>query len=476
MLYPTLLFTALALFLKWIFTPPAKLRHLPRVSFFRVLWSYANKETEEARIRKLYIPFMQEKGEGVAISYALGRWLIHILDPKIWRTVADDAANWPKELPPSDMVFFRFVGTKNVVFSNGETWQKHSTVVHAALKRTLPIEQFTVLTQKLFKRMGDGGLIKWDHWTMRVALDAVGTTILGYDFEAVENDNSPFLKQYTTIMDALSIPLFLVFPIFDVWFPRKDLINNIDALIARFQAILDYKRENRGNDMLTYMLEEPSLTEEEYRHNMAAFFVAGHDSTAAALSTLVAYLAIYPAFQERARKEVIHALDNKDPDSHNLANMQFLYACVLEALRINTPFPFTAPRVSPTGATLHGSNGKSYYIPPNTSTVLSIASLHRNENNWSDAHTFNPERHLDTLTGKTKIDATIWVPFSRGPRQCPARNFAMYEMRTVTALLLQSWEWELPPGSPHAIAPQNVFSPFGLSSPKDLYINFTKRG
>jgi len=66
-------------------------------------------------------------------------------------------------------------------------------------------------------------------------------------------------------------------------------------------------------------------------------------------------------------------------------------------------------------------------------------------------------------------------PFALGPRQCPARNFAMYELRTLAAMILQQWEWSLPEDSPHKAYPKNGFSPFALSLPRDMYIQFTKR-
>ena len=51
----------------------------------------------------------------------------------------------------------------------------------------------------------------------------------------------------------------------------------------------------------------------------------------------------------------------------------------------------------------------------------------------------------------------------------------MYELRTLTAMLLCDWEWTLPSSSPHETKIKNGFSPFALSLPKDLDIDFTPR-
>ena len=65
------------------FTPPSELQHLPRVPILPLLWSYAKGEVEDIRIKKLIVPFANEKGEGVVVVYALGRWIVHVLDHKV---------------------------------------------------------------------------------------------------------------------------------------------------------------------------------------------------------------------------------------------------------------------------------------------------------------------------------------------------------------------------------------------------------
>lgn len=73
------------------------------------------------------------------------------------------------------MLLWRFLGRTNVVLSNGTAWAKHSRVVKAAMNRNLPIEEFTNLGKKLFKKMGDGGRIKFDDYTMVKVLSFTAT-------------------------------------------------------------------------------------------------------------------------------------------------------------------------------------------------------------------------------------------------------------------------------------------------------------
>ena len=102
-------------------------------------------------------------------------------------------------------------------------------------------------------------------------------------------------------------------------------------------------------------------------------------------------------------------------------------------MRMNTPITYMVPRSSSDPVTLTGGRvcsdktvtngrGKSYAIPANASIILNITSIHYNEHYWPDAKVFKPERFMGMGDAKEKeIDASMWLPFALGARQCPAR-------------------------------------------------------
>lgn len=57
-------------------------------------------------------------------------------------------------------------------------------------------------------------------------------------------------------MESIANPAYLLVPKLESWFPRKAVISGIDSLVALFQGLLDSKKQDPGNDMLTYMLED----------------------------------------------------------------------------------------------------------------------------------------------------------------------------------------------------------------------------
>lgn len=78
----------------------------------------------------------------------------------------------------------------------------------------------------------------------------------------------------------------------------------------------------------------------------------------------------------------------------------------------------------------------------------------------------------NVLLGESYLRSGFRTRIDAGKRH---RNFATYEQRTLGAMLLKEWEWTLPKDSEHKGGIKNGFSPFALSLPKDLFIDFKRR-
>ncbi|KAF7347951.1 Cytochrome P450 [Mycena sanguinolenta] len=318
-LWPWFLSAAVVLGLRWLFAVPRNLEHIPRVPVIPTLLSYARGEVEDVRIKKLLLPYAN-MGEPAILVYSLGRWIIA-------KDLSADIITYPKEVPPDGLLLWRLVGYENIILSNGEAWKRHSRVVKTALNRNVPVGEFAALAKKLFSQMGKGGSLHWDELTMRYTLDAVGTTAIGHDFDAIANGNSPFVRQYHHVMESIASPPYLVAPKLENVFPRVKTMNAIDELVASFQTILAHKKENPGNDMLTYMMEDKQMTDAEYRDNIVVFFIAGHDTSAGAMSSLCYYMAKRPEVQKRARDEVRRAMSKNPTGEPTMAELGEMRGC-----------------------------------------------------------------------------------------------------------------------------------------------------
>ncbi len=181
---------------------------------------------------------------------------------------------------------------------------------------------------------------------------------------------------------------------------------------------------------------------------------------------MIFYFAFFPPYQARARDEVISVLGAEtDPNIPDFEKMPFLQACIRESMRINSPSTVTIPRVSAETICIGG-----YPLPSGVPTVLNIHAVLHNDQTWEDPDAFKPERFIKGISDEAK-----WMSFGVGPRQCPARNFALYELRTLSCMLLREYRWALPEDSIHSGGRlKNRFSAFALNLPYNLYINFTQ--
>jgi cytochrome P450 len=186
---------------------------------------------------------------------------------------------YTRQLPSQDSLFWRFVGRHNVLFTEGEEWKLHAKSVHAALQRPPPFSDFAAVAQRLVAVIGDGTQsIKWDEMAQRVTLEVLGATILGYDFEAIKNPDSPFVNGYTRVVHALTQPAYMFVPLLEKVWPRREVESEMKKLRSFFSEVLQHKRKSSGDDVISAMLQEPAFTETDFLDNMVVLFIAGHVS------------------------------------------------------------------------------------------------------------------------------------------------------------------------------------------------------
>ena len=183
-----------------------------------------------------------------------------------------------KQPPRSEMMFWRLTGLQNVVLTEGLAWKKHSVAVRGVLHNNIPIDKFSSLTNELFSILGEGGEVCWSDLTHRLALDVVGSAILGHDFRALSDLPDPIVARYRAVMCAVARPLYVGFPILERLVPRNRLRKDIDELREDLRQLLEIKKRDPGQDFVSHILSQPQLTDDEYLDNIVTMFMAGHVS------------------------------------------------------------------------------------------------------------------------------------------------------------------------------------------------------
>ncbi|TFY79311.1 hypothetical protein EWM64_g4697 [Hericium alpestre] len=163
--------------------------------------------------------------------------------------------------------------------------------------------------------------------------------------------------------------------------------------------------------------------------------IAGSDTTATILSALVFHLLSNPTAYERLQAEVDAAFpQGEEPhDTAKMAGMEYLNACLNEALRLTPAIPNGSPRGVPQGEGPQIISG--HVVPEGTQVFVHTWTVHRDPRNFPHPTSYIPERWLSA-----ENNTAAFIPFSHGPSNCVGKNLALMEMRMVVCALLQRFE------------------------------------
>ena len=138
-------------------------------------------------------------------------------------------------------------------------------------------------------------------------------------------------------------------------------------------------------------------------------FVAGTDSTSAALEWTMTQLARHHPLMKKAQEEVRNVASSlgKVEESH-LQHLHYLKAVIKETMRVHPPVPLLVPRESMEKCNLEG-----YEIPAKTRVLINAYAIGRDPNSWENPSEYNPERFMDTNIDIKDQDFK-YLPFGGG--------------------------------------------------------------
>lgn len=174
-----------------------------------------------------------------------------------------------------------------------------------------------------------------------------------------------------------------------------------------------------------------ALSEAEIRDQALIFLMAGHETTAGALTFTLHLLGRHRRVQDRVAEEVGAVLGDRDaPDPADLARLPLTRAALLEGMRLY-PSAHITERLTRAPLTLAG-----YDLPAGTIVAVSPWSTQRHPAFWDRPSEFDPDRFLDEEAAKRR-PRYAYFPFGGGPRSCVGEHFAMLEAQILLAAMLR---------------------------------------
>jgi cytochrome P450 len=194
-------------------------------------------------------------------------------------------------------------------------------------------------------------------------------------------------------------------------------------MIARRRAL---PPTSRLPDLLTLLLDEESLTDQQLRDELVTMLVGGHETTALALAWAWKALAENPAIESTLHHELDTTLANKPPALADLPALCFTNAIFKEAMRLYPPVWYMA-RVANENDSIHGHD-----IPRGACVLVTAYFTHRHKNFWTNPESFDPARFLSPTTPQHRY---AYFPFGGGRHQCLGMHLALIEGTAILAQL-----------------------------------------
>jgi len=349
-----------------------------------------------------------------------------------------------------------------------ESWRRHRMMLNPVLAKRHLESLFELMVEpieRFVERLEEGGdriELEVSEGMTELTLDVVGSALFGRgmaDLARRIGRNVTFglrgAERATRLILIFNPPALLARVLalavrhVPIWPPPisglHDVLKTIDKTVW---GVIHERRQNPGgrdDDLLGLLLsvrdehEEP-LPLKRVRDEACTFMLAGHETTANALSWMWYLLALNHDARQRMLAEVDEVLGGRRPTFADVDRLQWTQACFLEAMRIFPP-AWIIPRECVAEDRIAG-----HRIPKGSSILIPIHALHHDERFWPDPERFDPTRFLPE--NAHDHHRCSYLPFGAGRRVCAGKAFAVIEGTIVTAMMSQRFTYELIPGFP----------------------------
>ncbi len=384
--------------------------------------------------------WLREYGDVVHYRVAGTPWYLLGHPDDIASVLVGEHARYMKDELTHELA--RFVG-RGLLTSEGSFWRRQRRIAAPSFQPRHLVGFAATMTdrsQRMLATWPDASARDVHEDMMRLTLDIVLQTLFGAatipDLDAVGDIVSLLMADFQ--QNFLTWRRLL-----PAWFNRE-AIARIDGARDRLDAILyDIIRQRRAaadpehdGDLLGRLLaarddDGSRMTDLQLRDEVATLFLAGHETTALALSYALHLLAHHPDVQERLHAELEAVLDGGAAGLEHVARLPFTDAVVRETLRLYPP-AWVVGREALEDCTIAG-----WRIPRGAQVLMPLWSVHRDPRWFEDPERFTPERWLGGLA--ERLPRFAYFPFGGGPRVCVGNHFAMLEAVLVLATVAQRY-------------------------------------
>lgn len=339
---------------------------------------------------------------------------------------------------------------EGLLTSEGDFWRRQRRLAQPAFHRQRirsyaeTMVEYAVQTSA---RWRDGRELDISSEMTRLTLAVVGKTLFDANVESDADEVGAALTDVMSLFGYLMLPFSEVLERLPLP-PRRRFERARARLDAVLYRIIEERRaggEDRG-DLLSTLLhavdeegDRTGMTDEQLRDEAMTIFLAGHETTANALTWTWFLLSQNTEAEERLHAELDEVLaGGRAPTFEDVPRLRYTEMVVAESMRLYPP-AWAVGRLA-----LEDHEVGGYSIPRGALVLVSPYVMHRDPRFYPDPLRFDPERF--TPEAKAARPQFSYFPFGGGPRRCIGEGFAWTEAVLILATLARRWRLRLLPG------------------------------
>jgi cytochrome P450 len=353
---------------------------------------------------------------------------------------------------------------RGLLTSEGETWRRHRRIMAPAFDRR-SIESYAPIITAVAGELLD----RWDTLPERSEVD-VGAAMMHSTLHIISR--AMFSANSDEIVDVVEQgvgryqtrvrPNLLDLLGFPAWLTKLfSFRRGAASAFTEFDKAVDDLIESRARDGANDSDGQPrdllarlvaardaetggAMTTKEVRDEVVTVFMAGHETTAQALTWTWYLLSLHPAVEAKLDAELRAVLAGRTPQHEDITKLRYTRMVIEEAMRLYPP-AHTMAREPIAPDEVLGQR-----IPAGANVLIAPWLLHRKASLWPQPHRFDPERFA------TEPARYSYIPFGAGQRICIGAAFAMTEAILLLATIAQRYRLILKPG--HPVEPQGLIT------------------
>jgi cytochrome P450 len=374
-----------------------------------------------------------------------------INDPAgVKQVLLDKVANYPK----AEMERFALGSAfgDGILVSEGEKWRSHRRTMAPAFDFKSLVSYAPAMVEcssaaaNGWDGKGSGTVVDIAQEMTKLTLDIISRTMFSTDAARLGGIVDGAMRRG---QEMLTFHWSYILPLIGQWSMKRQFARIHDTFAEMDDAILGLiaARGTGGGrgDLLDRLVSARDsetgrgMSIKEIRDEVVIIYLAGHETTALAMTYVWYLLSQHPAVEAKLQAELDRVLGGHAPTYEDIANLPYTRMVIEEAMRLYPPAPGISGRVALEDDEIAGTK-----IPKGAMVLIAPWIVQRHRKLWDQPDRFDPERFSpERSAGRQRFS---YIPFGGGPRICIGMALAMTEAVLILATLAQRYRLKLVPG------------------------------